>query len=408
MTANTTPRRTARTIARAAIALGSLAAATPLAAQQPLGGRVGGELQPTFEQWSFGCCTDHTGTANVKSATQLSIPVVAVVPLGRRATLDAYVGWMHGDVKLRDAAGTTLSLNGLTDTRLRASVRLAGDALLATFGANLPTGKTSLDAEELGALRVLGAPALRFQTPSLGTGWGGTTGLVYTTRLAGWSWGLGASYEYRGRYSPAQAAALGLGDGDIDLRPGQAIRLSVGTDGLVGSSAMAMSLSSTFYTSDRVSLDAGGPTLSSSPAPDAVTLGPMLTAEWQWRLASPIFRELHVFAFDRYRTKYKRGGESVDGTSGNELELGAQGLVPLSPRLSLVTGISGRHHTGLSVDDALSTAAIVAGGVNVGLAWDAGRITLRPTIGAEFGRMDTGGEKLDVHELQASFTITPR
>lgn len=389
------------TIARAALALVSLAAAAPLAAQEPLEGRVGWQLSPSFEQWSFGCCTDPTSAASVKRATQFSVPVVAVVPIGRRATLDAYVGWMRGEVTLRDAAGTTLRLSGLTDTKLRASVRLGNDALLATFGVNVPTGKTSLDGEELSVLRVLGAPALRLQTPSLGTGWGGTTGLVYATRLAGWSWGVGASYEYRGRYAPAQAEALGLGAGDIDLHPGQAIRVSVGTDGLVGSSAMALSLASTFYTSDHLAVDAGA-------APAAVTLGPMLTGEWQWRMTSPIFRELSVFAFDRYRTKYSRGGRTVDGTSGNELELGARGLAPLSPRLSLVTALTGRHHTGLSVDNTLATAAIVAGGLDVGLAWDTGPITLRPTIGAEIGRMDTGGETLTTHKLEAFFTITAR
>lgn len=406
MTMRTGPARAPRALAylpTIITALAALAAGSPapLAAQEPLGGRFGWQVGPTVEQWSFGCCSSADAQSSVKSATEVSLPVVAVVPIGRSVTLDAYAAWVRGNVMLRDAASTKLSVNGLTDTKLRASVRLRGDALLATFGVNAPTGTTGLDGEELSAMRVLGAPALRFATPALGTGWGGTTGLVYTTRLGGWSWGAGASYEYRGRYAPAQAEALGLGAGEIDLRPGQAIRLSVGADGLVGQSAMALSLASTFYTKDRVSLDGG-------PAPEAVTLGPMFTAEWRWRMASPIFRELSVFAFDRYRTAYHRGGETVDGTSGNELEAGAQGSLPLSPRLSLVAGVNGRHHTGLSVDNSLATAAVAAGGLDVGLEWETGAVSLRPTIGAMIGRMDTGGQKITVHELQASFHIGAR
>ncbi|MBX6332584.1 MAG: hypothetical protein IRY91_12120 [Gemmatimonadaceae bacterium] len=408
MTSHRPRRITPSTCALAAVlALGAVAPRAAAQADIPLDGRAtwGWRVGPMFEHWSFGCCSDSSVGGSVKTASEWSVPVVALVPIGRNVTIDAYAAWMRGTVTRRDAsAGSpqTLQVSGLTDTKLRASVRLGGDAFLATFGVSLPTGKTSLDAEELAALQVIGAPALRMQTPVLGTGWGGTSGLVYTRRIGAWSWGIGGSYEYRGKYSPAQAASLGLGSGDLELHPGQAFRLSLGADGLVGQSAMSMSASSTFFTHDQVTLSAGG------PVADRVTLGPMFTGEWQLRAASSLFRELNVYLFDRYRTKYSRGGAKVDGTDGNELELGARGLVPLSPTLALVTGARARHYSGLSIDNTLATAASASGGIQVGLAWTTGTMVVSPVVGGEIGRIKTGNASLSTHKLEAMFTISPR
>lgn len=381
----------------------ALALAAPAArAQVPLGGSWGAQAGATFEQWHFACCTDATnGGASIATAREWTVPVTAYVPVGPVA-LDVYTAYLHGTITLRGAGAPTQTLDGFTDTYVRGAFRLAGDALLATVGVNVPTGRTTLDPEQLGVLEVLGAPALRFQTPVLGTGWGGTTGLVYTMRAGTWSWGLGASYEYRGQYSPAQAQALGLGSGDFDLRPGQAIRLSVGADGLVGQSAMSASLASTFYTRDRVGLSAGG----TPPAP--ITLGPMVTGEWQLRAAAGAFRELTVFAFDRYRVQYSRGGARVDGTDGNELELGTTGSIPLGARTAFVAGLRGRWHTGLSVDTSLPTAGIVSGGGDVGFTWQTGPLELHPAVGGELGRLDTGPSTISVTKLEASFTISAR
>lgn len=381
-----------------------LLAAAPGAAraQEPLGGVFGAQTGATFEQWHFGCCTDATtGASSVESASEWTVPITAFIPAGPVA-FDVYTAWMRGSVTLRGAGAPSQTLSGLTDTYLRGAVHVAGDAFLATVGVNVPTGKTSLTTAQLGVLDVLGAPALRYQTPVLGTGWGGTAGLVYTLRAGTWSWGFGTSYEYRGQYTPAQAQALGLGSGNVDLRPGQAIRLSLGTDGLVGQSDMSVSLASTFYTQDHVALTAGG----TPPAP--ITLGPMITGEWQLRAAAGAIRDLTLYAFDRYRMQYSRDGARVPGTDGNELEFGAGGSVPLGPRTSFVAGLHGRWHTGLSVDTSLPTAGIVSGGGDIGISWLTGRFALHPAIGGELGRLDTGPSTISVNKLEASFTISAR
>lgn len=385
-----------------AAALLALLFAPALAAQAPLGGNVGWQAAPTFEYWRFDCCTEASANASVKWASEWTVPITAVVTYGSAVTVDVYTAWSSSQVALRDASVPTLHLSGPTDTRLRMAVRFAGDALLATVGLNVPTGATELDLEQVAVQRVVGAPTLQFQTQALGTGLGGTAGLVYTRQLGGWSWGLGASYEYRDHYSPAQAEALGLGAGSVSLRPGQAIRLSLGTDGLVGQSAMALSVASTFYTRDRLAVSGG------ATPPDPVTLGPMFTGEWRLRAAGGAFRELTFYAFDRYRLAYSRGGSSVPGTSGNLVEAGVRGLIPMSPSVAFVAGVHGRHLTGLSVDNSLATAATVAGGGDVGVEWTMSRVALRPVVGAELGRLDTGGARLTARKLYTSLSITSR
>ncbi|HEX8717648.1 MAG TPA: hypothetical protein VF722_11805 [Gemmatimonadaceae bacterium] len=394
-------RLSRRRVAGILVSLATAAAMTsPLGAQAPLGGQAGWQLAPSYAIWHFDCCTDATDAASIKWASQWTIPIVAAIPEGRNVTIDIASGWMTSDVALRTSATPTLHLSGPTDTKVRAAVRFGGDALLATFGLNIPTGATNLDAEELNVQRVVGAPQLRFDAPALGTGLGGTAGLVYTRQIGSWSWGLGTSYEYRGEYTPAQAIALGLGTGIVGLRPGQAVRISIGTDGLVGQSAMSVSLASTIYTKDRISTTGGATPL------DPITLGPMFTGEWRLRTTAPLFRELSFYAFDRYRTAYRRGGAAVTGTSGNEAEVGAQGLIPVSPSFAFVAGLRGRHFTGLSIDNTLGTAGATLGGGNVGVQWRVGGVALQPAIGAEFGRIDTGVQTVNAHELYGSFTIT--
>lgn len=388
-----------QTIVAAAFAL--VATAPVLPAQVVVPTNAGWQLGASYEQWNFGCCTTGAPATSVQRATEWTVPFTLYVPIGDRVMVDAYAAWMRGEVTFRDATVSPLHLDGVTDTRVRASIRMAGDALLATVGVNIPTGSTSLDADELGVLDVVGAPALRYQTPILGTGWGGTAGLVYTARVGTWGLGLGASYEYRGQYSPAQAAALGFGSiGNFNLRPGQAMRVSIGTNGLAGQSAMTASVSSTFYTQDHVGLSAGGGT-----PPSPITLGPMVTAEWELRAATSWLRELEFYAFDRYRFRYRRSGQTVAGTEGNELEGGVHTSAGMSRTVAFLLGLRGRYHTGLSIDTSLPTAGIVSGGGDIGLSITAGRIELRPAVGGEIGSLHTGVSTVSLHKLEATFTI---
>jgi hypothetical protein len=121
-----------------------------------------------------------------------------------------------------------------------------------------------------------------------------------------------------------------------------------------------------------------------------VHLGPSFQGTWQWQFATPGFRELSLYAVDRYRTQYDEGGPAIPGTSGNYLDAGIRAAVPLGEFTSLTGALGFTDQTGLSVDNSFATAGIVAGTVTVGLAQDFGAYRLEPFVRGGFGKLDMG------------------
>ncbi len=348
---------------------------------------------PMFQTWSFGDGIDQTsatasGTVTIKRASQWALPVVVDVPFADRFSINVSTAYMSSQVTLAggDAAlGTDkYSVNGLTNTRIRLTGKLAGDNVIFTLGYNAPTGKTSLDPNEFEALRVIAAPAFGFAMPTLGTGSGGTAGLVLAKQVGAWAWALGGSYEARGKYSPVSVVA---GIGAPNFSPSDAVHFSLATDGLLGQMGTTLNLSADVFTQDRVADGA---------APGATTqLGPIFTADWELRLASTRTRELTLYAVDHYRTSYKQNGATVPESSGNYLDAGLRNVTPFSPTLGFLSTLSFRHQTGLKSDNSLATAAMVSGGLSLGLVRQfAGGYSLQPFVRGEYGSIktaDTGG-----------------
>ena len=404
-----------RAPARHALAAAALAAALlpawSLGAQERLVGYRVSTLTPVYETWSFGDGVgqpDQFGNEDVRvtRASQWSLPLGVVVPIGERWTVDVSGAYASGDVELA-APDTALgvdgyALSGVSDLKLRATGQILGDGLLLTLGVNAPTGKTSLGGAELAALRVLAAPALGFQTPALGAGPGGTTGLVLARQLAGWAWALGASYEIRGTYAPI--AALTAGAPSPDFQPGGALHLSLGADGLLGQHGMTVNVAADVYGRDRLTVKGAD----GSEARADVQLGPTLTAEWQLRVAAPRFSELTLYVVDRFRTSYEQGDSTVAGSSGNYLDFGVRGVLPATRTLGIVARLEGRHQTGLDADNTLATAAMVSGAATLGLAYERGRYALQPFVRAQLGSIETGAETVSASALAAGVTLGAR
>ena len=404
-----------RAATRSPVAAVALVAATLLApalgAQERLVGYRVSTLTPMYEAWSFGDGVgqpDQFGNEGVRvtRASQFSVPLGVIVPIGERWTVDVSGAYASGDVELAapdDALGVDgYALSGVSDVKLRATGQLFGDGLVLTVGVNAPTGKTSLGGAELAALRVLAAPALGFQTPALGAGPGGTTGLVFARQVAGWAWALGASYEIRGTYAPV--AALTAGAPSPDFQPGGALHLSLGTDGLLGQHGMTLNLAADVYGRDRLTVRGAD----GSEARADVQLGPTLTAEWQLRVAAPRFSELTLYVVDRYRTSYEQGDSTVAGSSGNYLDFGARSVIPATRSLGIVARLEGRHQTGLDADNTLATAAVVSGAATLGLAYERGRYALQPFVRAQLGSIETGAEKVSANAFAAGITLGTR
>jgi hypothetical protein len=245
---------------------------------------------------------------------------------------------------------------------------------------NVPTGKTELNEEELSALRVIAAPSLNFQIPYLGSGGGGTAGLVLARQFNDWAWALGASYELRTGYTPISFSG---GVPSPDFNPGDVIHISLGGDGLVGNSGMSVGLSADIFSDDELS--------SGGSAPPGTRLGPIFSAEWRLQFASTRFEELSLSLVDRYRTPYKRDGITVDGSSANYLDVALTAAHSPAPRTTLTWELSAHHHTGLKADSALISAAMSGAGLRLSLARQLqGGSVLQPYAGIRFMNLESG------------------
>jgi hypothetical protein len=373
-------------------------------------------LGVTYESWNFSDGVPQptqrdAGTVVVERASQVSFPLLAAVPLGEAWTVDVSTAYSSGRVSLQapdpEFGIGRYSLSGFTDARLRATGRISPTVTL-TFGLNAPTGQTSLTPEEYGAFRVLAAPALSFQVARLGNGLSGTAGVVLSKGLGGmWAGALGASYELRGSYEPGTLlAALS----NVDYSPSDALRFSLALDGPVGQHGMTLGLSSDFYPNqDRISDPAFA-----EGASITTQLGPVLTMDWQLRLAAARFRELTVYAVDRYRTKYGTGTSdgptvAVSQSSGNYFDAGIRGVIPSGPATGILAALNFRHQTGLDTDETIATAGMVSGALTVGMLRSLGSgYTIQPFVRGQIGRIKVTDSSTSATSLGAGVTVGRR
>ena len=379
--------------------IGLAATTSTVAAQVKLAGFTETGLGPVFEAWKFGGdgipqpTIDGANSVRVTRATQWSIPVSVAVPIGSRLTFDVTGAYASSEVTL-SAPDPTIgadgyALSGLADIRIRATGRVIGDNVLITAGLNIPTGKTELNEEELSASRIVGAPALSFQVPVLGIGGGGTLGVVLAREVGAWAWAFGTSYEMRKQYSPISVVA-GI---PVDFSPGDAVRLSLGASRFLGQHNMTFGLSADLFSEEE--LESG---TTSGVAVGRSQLGPIYTADWQLEVASSRFRELTFYVLERYRTEYEREGEKISGSDANYLDIGFRSIAALAPATGLLVAVNGRHHTGLSSDDLLTTAAIASGSLTLGVVQRVrGNYSLQPFVRVQGGRLESG---------EASSTVT--
>jgi hypothetical protein len=400
-----------RSHVRAAL-LAALAPGLASAQERLVGARIV-TLGPSIESWSFGDGgalqpgLGGAGDVRVRGASQLTIPVSLAVPLTARWTVDLATAYTSGVVTLaRDSGRATdrLRLAGPADVRVRAVGRIVGDQLLVTLGANLPTGRASLDGEALGALRVLAAPALGLAGAAVGGGAGGTVGLVLARRVGAWALASGASYEMRGPFAPVTALAAGVptgADPRVRFDPGDAVHLSLGADRLVGQSRTTLAVTADLFGVDRLRV---APALADA----AVRLGPVVGVEWQLQAAPAGLRELRAYATDRYRMAYARDGVTVSGSAGNYLDAGVSAVWPLGRAAGILGALDVRHHTGLSVDRTFATAPTRSGGLTLGLVHDVAGLRVQPALRARRGTIETGGRPTPATSIGAALTVGRR
>jgi hypothetical protein len=386
-----------------------------LSAQEKLVGASTATTGAVFESWSLPtsiAVTTPAGSVLVSGASQLTVPLAVVAPLAPGWTVDVYSAYVRGRVRVQSADGTTrtsYALDGVTDTKLRLVGQLAGDALLLTVGVTAPSGRTQLNDEQLAALGVLAAPALRLRSPVLGAGAGATLGLIFSHQVAGWGLALGTSYEARGTYAPTEALQAGVATSD--LRPGNGVHASFAAERTAGAVRHMMSVAADVYQDGELRNQTGVDR-------SKLTLGPSFTGSYELDATVGAY-ESALFVVGRRRTEIRLGGETIPGSARTEVEGGLQTFRALSPARALRLALEGRvHSTSHGLDSAgdpsagttlgFSTAGAAIGGGTVAFRFGGapGGWALEPFVRGQVGRLDFESTTRTVTGVSGGVTLS--
>ena len=226
--------------------LASLGAASTARAQSLFDGEL--RLGPQIQQYRVHAPADET-------ITELALPVFVTIPAGSRLSFD--VGTAYA--RARVTSGTDRSeISGLTDTQVRGSYTLGNDFVILTAGVSLPTGESSVSAEQLAAAGRIGNDFLAFPISNMGTGLAATGGVAVARPLGAWSVGGGLAVRRSRAYEPFDIPGQ-----SFRYQPGNELRARLGVDRPVGDGRVALGLTyaafgrenaggSAYNTGDRV------------------------------------------------------------------------------------------------------------------------------------------------------------
>lgn len=245
---------------------------------------------------------------------EFSLPLVFVWPVSRRLSLDVVTG--SGFATLDQ--GTSSSLEGLTDTKIRASCILGDEVALLSAGVSTPTGKTELGEEEVQVSNYLSQDALGFRTANFGQGLDVNVGLAVAHRLGGTVFGLGAGYLKKGAFTPELESS--------EYQPGDELNLTVGLDHEVmdGEGKLTLDVVFTRYGEDNQD---GEQVLKSGDRVMVQAMGLFRVAGLDWRL--------YLSEETKGRNTGYTGEEPVEYSNGNEFEAGFSAMAGGSGRVAL-------------------------------------------------------------------------
>lgn len=326
---------------------------------------------PTYANLTFG-----TG-ADKRSVSQFALPIVVVLPFSDRITVDVSTAFATSTVTAGDS--TSSEISGLTDTQIRANVRLWSENLLFTVGLNLPTGQYSVPEDQQEAAGQIGNDFLFYPISSMGNGFAATGGLAYALPLGQWNLGVGASARKSTEFS-----AFTVESTDFRFTPADEYRGRISADRPVGDGAVSLGLTysafgedfadtTTYSTGDRIIATAG---------------------------YSFPFRNSDVFlsAWNLYRME----GEILGADAPTENVLNLSGAVSVPVRNLLMQP---------SVETRLWQVGGVRAGTLVNLGFrmrvPAGMLSFFPSVGYSMGTLysTTDGSGVDVSGLRGALTI---
>ena len=320
--------------------------------------------------------------ASAKTVTQLSVPLVAVVPIGSRFNIDVATAYANSDVSTNGASVSSIS--GLTDTQVRANWTLGSDAAVITLGLNLPTGQYTIPEEDAEAAGQIGSDFLLFPVSSYGSGLSTTGGLALARTLGSWNVGIASSFRKSTTFD-AFKASNGTSLQTLTFTPADEVRAQVGVDRMVGDGRLSFGLTYSSFGNDEFD--------NHSYATGDRFIG-------QASVFVPVSgADLYVSGWTLYRAK----GEQLGGVSNPETV--SDGSVALGLHVGDVLvepNVEGRFW---QVD---GVKAGMLGNVGGRLRFNLGQLTILPGFTYQFGQLyDTAntGVSTDVTGWRGSLMI---
>jgi hypothetical protein len=168
--------------------------AVPSYGQIIYGSPASGSVQLHYSNWKV---TNDSGETKIN---QWVIPISVFMPIQDNFEARLQVAGCTNDLQ---TTGEDLSLNGTNDVRLLLSHSFYNDRLLASVGANFPTGKKKLDDfTERDIIKELSENYLDFPIRRLGGGFGFNVLIGGATVAGPAKLGAGLMYNYSGEYEP--------------------------------------------------------------------------------------------------------------------------------------------------------------------------------------------------------------
>ena len=362
-----------RLLAIASLAL-IRAACAPLAAQSVLD--AGAHVGPQFMQYRIKSPVD-------LEISEFVVPLWAFVPVTKQFSIDVGTAYASSKVKPTTGAGVSSTINGLTDTQLRASYTIGTDAVVLTAGLNLPTGQSTAKVDQLAAATFIGNDFLAFPVTNMGAGFGITGGAAFARSVGLWNLGAGGSVRRSSAYDPFEVDNVGT---KFRYVPGNEYRGRIGVDRLAGNGRVAFGLTYSTFGHDV----AGGSVYNS---------GDRWIAQGSYG-GNVGAGQLTLSAWDLFRAS----GKLADGTeTGRDQILDALVAYGLRPSGVLVEPtIEGRVWT----QQGYSASTLMNLGVRAQFA--AGPLTITPAARYALGKFADLGGKADLTGWHAllSFGLT--
>jgi hypothetical protein len=245
---------------------------------------------------------------------QMAFPISVMIPVAKNFTVSIVNNPALSKNDVTD-------VNGLTETKIGLRYVALDDKLLLKVIAGLPTGKTKYSIEQFNLVKYLSTGSLDYYVSYYGRGFNSNVGISYAEPISKTLiLGGGVSYYYKGDFYPLDLPTGGK------YNPGDELTANLGLDYLFDKTTrFNFDVIYTSYAADQID------GVKKFQAASKLTLYSGLQFKYGKSKHS-------VYLLDRFKSNnllYIRE-EEFKAESGNQLDVGYDGIIPLNIDLSLL------------------------------------------------------------------------